>query len=178
MLPVKYKFDHVKTHSITIWAQLSVTMSEEDFSMISMHFEYLLIIFHLKRMFFIWKNLNIKSFHPKMHCAKLNWNWPNCSREEDENVKSLRTDGRQTSDNQKIKGHAHLWEQVIVKWQTFSCRGFFNKTYHKPLWLKDIIMLNGGPCPFQRRDKMGSENKFKTSASTSPLVKAPNVFIW
>ena len=37
---------------------------------------------------FIWTNLN--HLHPNMLCAKFIWNWPNGSREEDENLKSLR----------------------------------------------------------------------------------------
>ena len=37
---------------------------------------------------FIWKNLN--PLHPRMLCAQFGWNWPSGSREEDENVNSLR----------------------------------------------------------------------------------------
>ena len=40
---------------------------------------------------FIKTNLN--PLHPKMLCAKFGWNWPSGSGE-DENVKSLRTDGQ------------------------------------------------------------------------------------
>ena len=41
---------------------------------------------------FIWTNLNI--LYPRMLCVKFGWNWPCGSREEDKNVKSLRTDGQ------------------------------------------------------------------------------------
>ena len=30
----------------------------------------------------------------KKLCAKFSWNWPSCSGEEDENMKSLQTDGQ------------------------------------------------------------------------------------
>ena len=49
---------------------------------------------------FIWTNLN--PLHPRMLCAKFGWNMPGGSGEEDENVKSLQTDGRkdgQTTDD-------------------------------------------------------------------------------
>ena len=45
------------------------------------------------------KKLN--PLYPRMHCVKFGGNWPSCSGEEDENVKSLQTDGRtdrQTTD--------------------------------------------------------------------------------
>ena len=41
---------------------------------------------------FIWTNLN--PLHLRMLCAKFGWNWFSGSGEEDENVKSLQTDGR------------------------------------------------------------------------------------
>ena len=41
---------------------------------------------------FIFKNLN--PHQARMLCAKFGWNWPSGSWEEDENVKSLQTDGR------------------------------------------------------------------------------------
>ena len=41
----------------------------------------------------------MNSNHPKKFCAKFGSNWPSSSREEDENVKSLQTDGpRMTGD--------------------------------------------------------------------------------
>ena len=48
---------------------------------------------------FIWTYLN--PLHPRMLYAKFAWNWPNGSWEEDENVKSLKTDGRRTTDDHK-----------------------------------------------------------------------------
>ena len=51
---------------------------------------YFSIIIPLGRAWpFIWTNLN-----PGILCAKFGWNWPSGSGEEDENVKSLQTDGR------------------------------------------------------------------------------------
>ena len=58
-----------------------------------MYFHYFAIIAPWKRAGpFIWTNLN--PLHPSMLCAKFGWNWPSGSGEEDENVKSLQTDGR------------------------------------------------------------------------------------
>ena len=37
----------------------------------------------------------MNSNHPKNFCAKFGSNWPSSSREEDENVKSLQTDGQE-----------------------------------------------------------------------------------
>ena len=50
---------------------------EEDFFLISsMHFRYFIIIFPWKRAGpFIRTNLGSGSLHPRMHCAKLGWNW-------------------------------------------------------------------------------------------------------
>ena len=58
-----------------------------------MYFRHFVIISPWKRAGpFIWTNLN--PLHPRMLCAKFDWNWPSGSGE-DENVKSLQTD-RQT----------------------------------------------------------------------------------
>mgnify|MGYP003691611305 CR=1 FL=1 len=66
---------------------------EEDFLILSMFFHCFVIISPWKRVgLFTWTNLN--SLHPRMLCAKFNWNWPSGSGEEDENVKSLQTDRR------------------------------------------------------------------------------------
>ena len=53
-----------------------------------------------------WTNLNLH--HPRLLCAKFGWNWPSGSGEEDENVKSLQTDGQtegrtdgRTTDNRR-----------------------------------------------------------------------------
>ena len=53
-----------------------------------------------KGMALFWKNLN--TLHQKMFCAKFGWNWPCGSWAEDENGKSLQTDGR-TDGRQLIK---------------------------------------------------------------------------
>ena len=57
----------------------------------------------------------MNSNHPKKFCAKFGSNWPSSSREEDENVKSLQTDGqmgRQTDDGQQAIKKAHLSFQL------------------------------------------------------------------
>ena len=74
------------------WNWLSGS-GEEDFLILSMYFHYFIIIFPWKRAGpFIWTNLN--PIYPRMLCAKFGWNWPSVSGEEDENVKSLQTDGQ------------------------------------------------------------------------------------
>ena len=78
---------------------------EEDFLILSMYFRYLVIISPWEKAGpFFWTNLI--PLHPRMLCAKFGWNWPSGSGEEDENVKSLQTDGqtdrrtdRQTTDD-------------------------------------------------------------------------------
>ena len=70
-----------------------------------MYFHYFVIISPWKRAGpFIWTNLN--PLHPRMLWTKFGWNWPCGTGEEDENVKSLQTDGqtdgqtdRQTTDD-------------------------------------------------------------------------------
>ena len=65
---------------------------EENFLIMSMYFRYFVIISLWKRAGpFIWTNLN--PLHPGILCAKFSWNWPSGSGEQDENVKSLQTDG-------------------------------------------------------------------------------------
>ena len=46
---------------------------------------------------FIWGNLI--TLHQGILCAKFGWNWPSGSGEEDENVKSLQTDGQTDRDD-------------------------------------------------------------------------------
>ena len=53
----------------------------------------LILLSPLVKLAFIWINFN--PLHPRMRCAKYNWNWLSGSGEEDENVTSLR---RQTTD--------------------------------------------------------------------------------
>ena len=53
-----------------------------------MHFSYFVIISPWKRMGpFIWRNLN--PLHPRMHCAKIGWNWLSGSRAEDFLISSM-----------------------------------------------------------------------------------------
>ena len=90
------------------WNWLSGS-GEEDFLISSMYFHYFVIISPWKRAGpFIWTNLN--PHYPRMLCAKFGWDWPSGSWEEEENVKSLqtdgqtnrRTDGRRTTGDQKF----------------------------------------------------------------------------
>ena len=67
--------------------------SMENFLISSLNFRYFVIISPWKRAGpVIWTNLN--PLHPRMLWAKFGWNWPSGSGEEDENVKSLQTDGQ------------------------------------------------------------------------------------
>ena len=80
------------------------------FCISSMYFCYFVIISPWKKELpFIWTNLN--SLHPKMFCAKFDWNWPSGSEEEDENVK--RTTGDQKSSLGKFSNFLHLYSRKI-----------------------------------------------------------------
>ena len=91
---------------------------EEDFLILSMYFRYLVIISPWEKAGpFFWTNLI--PLHPRMLCAKFGWNWPSGSGEEDENVKSLQTDGQtdrqtdgQTDDGRQVIRKAHLSFQL------------------------------------------------------------------
>ena len=61
---------------------------EEDILISSMYFRYFEIISPWKRAgSFIWTNLN--PLHPRMFCAKFNWNWPSGSEEEEFLISSM-----------------------------------------------------------------------------------------
>ena len=76
-----------------------------------MYFRYFVIISAWKRAGpFIWTNLN--PIYPRMLCAKFGWNWPSGSGKEDENVKSLQTDGQT---DQQTEGPTDNGRQVIRK---------------------------------------------------------------
>ena len=65
---------------------------------------------------FIWKNL--KPQHPRMLCAKFGYNWPCGSWEEDENVKSLQTDGQtdgRTTDNRRSEKFTWAFSFGVLK---------------------------------------------------------------
>ena len=85
-----------------------------------MYFHYFVIISPwIRAVPFIWTNLNL--LHPRMLCAKFGWNWPSGSGEEDENVKSLQTDGRtdrQTDAGRQVIRKAHLSFQL--RWAKMS----------------------------------------------------------
>ena len=87
---------------------------EKGFLISSMYFRYFVIISPWKRAGpFIWTNLN--PLYLRMLCAKFGWNWPSGSGEEDENVKSLQTDGqtdRRTDDGRQVIRKAHLSFQL------------------------------------------------------------------
>ena len=111
------------------WASGS---GEEDFKISSMYFHYFVIISPLKRAGpFIWTKLN--PLHLRMLCTKFGWNWPSGSGEEDENVKSLQTNGqtdRRTDDGRQVIRKAHLsfqlrWAKNYISFRKF-CKNFSN----------------------------------------------------
>ena len=80
--------------------------SGEDCLISSMYFRCFVIIYTWKRAGpFIWKKLEFP--HLRMLCAKFGWNLPSGSGEEEENVKNLRTDGRQAI--RKAKKKSIFW---------------------------------------------------------------------
>ena len=109
------------------WNWLSGS-GKEDFWKSSIYFYYFPIISPLGRAwFFIWTNLN--PLHQGILCAKFGRNWLSGSGEDDENVKSLQTDGqtdrqtdRQTDDGRpddpkssgELKTVHKLWEQTLM----------------------------------------------------------------
>ena len=77
-----------------------------DFQNSFMYFRYFVIISPWKRAWpFIWLNSNL--LHPRMLCAKFGWNWSRGSGEEEENVKSLQRQRRQTAD--KLWSEKPIW---------------------------------------------------------------------
>ena len=79
-----------------------------------------------------------------MLCVKFGWNWPSGSGEEDENVKSLQTDGqtdgqtdRQTDDARQVIRKAHLsfqlrWAKKVIFFFTNSCLKSINSDRSLP----------------------------------------------
>ena len=63
-----------------------------------------------------------------MLCAKFGWNWPSGSREEDENVKSLQTDG-QTDDGRQV---------IIKAYLSFQLRWAKNQQWHRKTALQSL----------------------------------------
>ena len=105
-------------HPRILWAKFGWNwprgFGEEDFLILSMYYSLFRNYFPWKRAgSFIWTNLN--PLHPRMICAKVGWNWPSGSGEEDENVKSLQTDRQtdgRTDDGQQVIRQAHLSFQL------------------------------------------------------------------
>ena len=75
---------------------------EEDFQISSIYFRSFVIISPEKGRGPSFEQTWI-SLHPKMLCAMFGWNCTHGSREEDENVKRLRTDTQTTDDRQSEK---------------------------------------------------------------------------
>ena len=99
------RYSEIKQVTLTFSSHhtLKRAIQQTDFGLVeidpvvSMYFRNFVIISHLKRAgSFIWTNLN--PLYPRMLCAKFGWNWPSCSEEEDENVKSSRQRRRRTAD--------------------------------------------------------------------------------
>ena len=96
-----------------------------------MYFRHFIIIFPWKRAWpFFWTNLY--PLHPRMLCAKFGWNWPSGSGEEDENVKGLRQQRRQTNFDQNLRLrwannvssfiHKYVWYNKVYLSQDRSAR--------------------------------------------------------
>ena len=94
------------------WNWLSGS-GKEDFLIPSMYFHYYVIISTWKKARpFIWRTLN--SLHPRMLCAKFDWNWPSASGEEDENVKSLRQRQQQRQQKQQLLTMDKFWSEKLT----------------------------------------------------------------
>ena len=103
---------------------------------------------------FIWTHLN--PLHPRMHCAKFGWNWPRGSGEEDENVKSLQTDGRtdrQTDDGRQVIKKAHSsfqlrWAKNQMCVQTLLHVYNTQHMYRFSVYFRDLHNIIVFPCIF------------------------------
>ena len=96
-----------------------------------------------------WK-IHLNSLYPRMICAKFGWNWPSASGEEDENVKSLQTDGRTV--RRRISEKLN-WAKSNLNLFFSGATGLISTITHH--WFRGIqIFAIKGPCPFQK----GSEN--------------------
>ena len=105
-----------------------------------MYFRYFVIISLWKK---AWPFVLKKKFKPlylRMLCAKFCWNWLSVFREEDENVKSLQTDGRTTGD------HA---EKLTWAFSKFTA------------WKLDILELVLFDANFLHRNHVFSLRKYK-----------------
>ena len=106
----KLKSPSPKDALCQIWLKLAQWFWRRRFLNLVNVFCYFVIISPWKRARpFIWTYLN--PLHPRMLCAKFGWNWLSSSGEEDENVKSLQTDG-QTDDVQQVIRKVHLSFQL------------------------------------------------------------------
>ena len=111
-----------------------------------MYFHYFVIISPWKRAGpFIWINLN--PLHPRMLCAKFDWNWPSGSGEEDENVKSLqRQRRRRTMDkfwsekltwafgSGELKMTKKIYVDVFVSLLLHISEGTYHRQFVKFAW--------------------------------------------
>ena len=102
-----------------VWLKLTQWFLRRRFLNFVNVFHYFIItsISPLKRAWpFIWTNF--KSLHPRMLCAKLSWNW-SASREKDENMKRLQTDGQtdRRTDNRRPKKLTWALSSVEIKHQ-------------------------------------------------------------
>ena len=94
------------------WNWLSGSGEEDILKFSSMYFHLFIIISPWKKAGrFFWTNLN--SLHSMMLCAKFGWNWPSCSGEEDENVKSLRQRRRQR--RQRRRTADKFWSEKLTR---------------------------------------------------------------
>ena len=99
-----------------VWLKLAQCFLGRFLNFLNFVNVFSLLYYHLpsKRAWhFMWTNFN--SVHPRILCAKLGWNWP-CGSREDQTVKCLNTDG-QTTGNQKtaqMSLNIHkTWESIM-----------------------------------------------------------------
>ena len=100
-------FPSPKAALCQVWLKLALRFWRRRFFKKSLeYFIYFVIISPWKRAEpFIWTHLH--PLHQRMLCAKFGWKWSNGSGEEDENVKSFRTE-----DRQQVIRRAHLSFQL------------------------------------------------------------------
>ena len=100
---------------------LSRSSEEKDFKFVNAFFLFCNYLPFEKDMTL---NLNqLESLHPGILCTKFVWDWPSGSGEEDENVKSLQTDGRtdkQTDDGRQVIRKAHQLSASIYSYFLYA----------------------------------------------------------
>ena len=114
---------HAKILFINFRLKLAQWFVRRNFlKILSMYLHYFEIISPWKRVwYFIWTNLN--SLHPRMLRARFGWNLSKGSGKEVENVKSLQTDRRMTSN--KKSSRAFSSGELIIPLLSISHKSIF-----------------------------------------------------